>query len=237
MHKARTSARPWIKAIVLVLLLIVLAVLVWRRVPAEWFDPEWIKGFLRRLGFLAPIAYIVLRTIGVVVSFVPNAPLDIAAGLLFGPFWGTVYSLIGSEAGAIACFLLARALGREAIIRLLKRDITFSNRIAQRHMAYIILFARLEPVFSFALVSYGAGLTKMSLQAFSLSTLIGMTPGTILLNYYGKSLFTGVTPLMQVCLGLLLVVLLFVIPVWIRRRNPWGWYDKMTGGDRPKTGG
>ena len=55
-------------------------------------------------------------------------------------------------------------------------------------------------------------------------------PGTIILNYYGKSFFTGGI-LLQISLGLALVVLLFVVPVWIKRKNPWGWYDKMTGGD------
>ena len=34
-------------------------------------------------------------------------------------------------------------------------------------------------------------------------------------------------------LSFALVVLLFVVPVWIKRKNPWGWYDKMTGGDNP----
>ena len=70
-----------------------------------------------------------------------------------------------------------------------------------------------------------------SLRAFALSTLIGMAPGTIILNYFGKSFFTGGI-LLQILLGLLLVILLFVIPVWIRRKNPWGWYDKMTGGGK-----
>lgn len=220
-----------VKAAVLVLLLVTLGVLVWREAPPELFDPNWIEEFLAGGGRLAPLVYVLLRVVAIVVTVVPNAPLDIAGGMLFGPFWGTIYSLLGSEAGAIACFLLARHLGREAIARLLHRDITFSNRIARRHLAYIVLFARLEPVFSFALVSYGAGLTGMSLRSFALSTLIGMTPGTIILNYYGKSFFTG-SILLQISLGLVLVVLLFVVPVWIRRKNPWGWYDKMTGGGK-----
>lgn len=218
-----------VKAALLVLLLVLLGVLVWREAPQELFDPGWIEGFLEGAGRLAPLVYVFLRVIAIVVTVVPNAPLDIAGGMIFGPFWGTIYSLLGSEAGAIACFLLARHLGREAIARLLHRDVTFSDRIARRHLAYIVLFARLEPVFSFALVSYGAGLTGMSLRAFALSTLIGMTPGTIILNYYGKSFFSG-SILLQISLGLVLVVLLLVVPVWIRRKNPWGWYDKMTGG-------
>ncbi len=222
-----------VKAAVLVLLLVVLGVLVWREAPPELFDPGWIEAFLERAGMLAPPMYMFLRVIAIVVTVVPNAPLDIAGGMLFGPFWGTVYSLLGSEAGAIACFLLSRHLGREAITRLLHRDITFSSRIARRQLAYIVLFARLEPVFSFALVSYGAGLTGMSLRSFALSTLIGMTPGTIILNYYGKSFFSG-SILLQITLGLVLVVLLLVVPVWIKRKNPWGWYDKMTGGGKTR---
>jgi uncharacterized membrane protein YdjX (TVP38/TMEM64 family) len=219
-----------VKAAVLVLLLVALGVIVWYEAPPELFDPGWIEGFLKKAGWLAPLVYMFLRVIAIVVTVVPNAPLDIAGGMLFGPFWGTIYALLGSEAGAVACFLLARHLGREAITRLLHRDITFSNRIAQRQLAYIVLFARLEPVFSFALVSYGAGLTRMSLRSFALCTLVGMTPGTIILNYYGKSFFTGGI-LLQLSLGLALVVLLFVVPVWIKRKNPWGWYDKMTGGN------
>lgn len=227
---------PWVKAAALVMLLIALGFLFWRVVPTEWLDPQWLGKYLEGMGRLAPIGYVLLRVAAILVTVVPNAPLDVAGGLLFGPFWGTVYSLLGSEAGAIACFLLARFLGREAITRVLQRDISFSDRIARRHLAYVVLFARLEPIFSFVLVSYGAGLTKMSLRAFALSTLVGMTPGTVILNYYGRSFFSG-NIVVQIILGLVLVVLLFAIPVWIKRRNPWGWYDKMTGGNNVKPEG
>ena len=216
------------KAVILVSLLAIAGVVVWKNTPPELFSPTWITEFLGQAGWLAPLFYMFLRVIAVVVTVVPNAPLDIAGGILFGPFWGTVYALLGSEAGAIACFLIARHMGREAITRLLHRDITFSNRSARSQLAYIILLARLEPVFSFALVSYGAGLTMMTLRSFALSTLIGMTPGTIILNYYGKSFFSG-SLLLQISLGLTLIVLMFAVPLWIKRKNPWGWYDKLTG--------
>ncbi len=228
MRNSVKNILPWIKATVFVLILLVLGVLVWRAVPPELFDPDWIAIYLQELGWWAPFAYILLRVVAIMVTVVPNAPLDIAGGILFDPFWGTIYSLLGSEAGAIVCFLLARYLGREAITRLLHREITFYDRIADRHLAFVVLFARLEPIFSFALVSYGAGLTRMSLRAFALSTLVGMAPGTIILNYYGKSFFSG-NILLQIFLGLAFIILILVIPVWIKRKNPWGWYDKMSG--------
>jgi len=220
MGKTGKDIALWAKPALLVVLLVVLSVLVWRELPPEWLDSRWLEAWINSMGMLAPLAYILLRTVAIVLTVVPNAPLDVAGGVLFGPFWGTVYSLLGSEAGAVACFLLARAMGREAITRLLHRDITFSDRYPQRQLVYIVLVARLEPVFSFALVSYGAGLTGMSLRSFALGTLVGMTPGTVLLNYYGKTFFTGVTLWQQISMGLALVVVLLVIPVWIRRKSP-----------------
>jgi len=206
-----------IKASLLLLLLLILGISVWRMAPPVLFDPGWIEDVLEDLGWMAPIAFVLLRVAAILVTVVPNAPLDIAGGMIFGPFWGTVYSLLGSEAGAIACFLLAQHLGREAISRLLHRDITFKSPIASRHLALAVLFARLEPVFSFALVSYGAGLTSISLRAFAIATLIGMTPGTVILNYYGKSFFSGGL-LMQICFGLSMVILLLMIPIWLKRK-------------------
>ena len=94
-----------IKAAVLLLLLVTLGILVLRETPPELFDPEWIEEYLAEGGRLAPLVYVLIRVVAIVVSVVPNAPLDIVGGMLFGPFWGAVYSLLGSEAGAIACFL------------------------------------------------------------------------------------------------------------------------------------
>jgi uncharacterized membrane protein YdjX (TVP38/TMEM64 family) len=216
----------WVKAALLVVLLVVFCALVWRELPPKWLDSRWLEDWITSMGVLAPLAFILLRTVAIVLTVVPNAPLDVAGGVLFGPFWGTVYSLLGSEAGAVACFLLARTLGHDAITRLLHRDVTFGDRFPQRQLAYIVLIARFEPVFSFALVSYGAGLTGMSLRAFALGTLVGMTPGTVLLNYYGKTFFTGVTLWQQISLGLALVVVLLAIPVWIRRKNPEWLHEK-----------
>ena len=46
------------------------------------------------------------------------------------------------------------------------------------------------PVFSFDIVSYGAGLTKMSLKAFALATLVGMAAPTFAFTYLGSAVVT-----------------------------------------------
>lgn len=78
-----------------------------------------------------------------------------------------------------------------------------------------MFFSRLLPVVSFDVVSYGAGLTKMSLAKFSLATFLGMLPLTFIYNYFGSAVIRSRT--LTVALAMVLVALFFVIPVWIER--------------------
>jgi uncharacterized membrane protein YdjX (TVP38/TMEM64 family) len=61
------------------------------------------------------------------------------------------------------------------------------------------------------MVSYGSGLTMMSLRPFSLATFLGMLPLTFAYNYFGAAILTASrgTVLMM---GALLVLFLFWFP-------------------------
>ena len=58
----------------------------------------------------------------------------------------------------------------------------------------------------------------------------------MLLNYFGKTFFTGVSLVQQIILGLAMVALLLAIPVWIRRSRP-EWWDNGTKETDPPEGG
>ncbi|MGD0586324.1 MAG: hypothetical protein ABSA86_11215, partial [Oryzomonas sp.] len=66
------------KAALLAVLLVVLCVLVWRDLPSEWLDSRWLEARIKGMGILAPLAYILLRAVAIVLTFVPNDPLDVA---------------------------------------------------------------------------------------------------------------------------------------------------------------
>lgn len=52
--------------------------------------PEGICDWLDGLGAWAPLVFIVLMTVAVVISPIPSVPLNIAARLAFGFIWGMV---------------------------------------------------------------------------------------------------------------------------------------------------
>jgi len=72
-------------------------------------------------------------------------------------------------------------------------------------------------VVSFDVVSYGAGLTKMSLPVFVLATSIGMIPLTFLYNYGGSVIRINIW--MSVLIGGVVVLLFFIFPTLIERHN------------------
>ena len=154
-------------------------------------------------------------------------PIDLAAGAAYGPFWGAVYVLIGAEVGAIISFLIGRALGRDVLSRWLKSDITFCEQCSDHHLIGLMIVARLVPVFSFDIVSYGAGLTKMSLKAFALATFVGMAPPTFALTYLGSAVMTVQWPLMLT--GGLLVVAFLLLPKWIMNHQSSWWVRVIQG--------
>lgn len=178
---------------------------VWQR------HPPWVPTHYAPLRCpLAPIVYMGLMALAVIISPIPSLPLDIAAGAVFGPLRGAMYAVLGAEVGAITSFFIGRAVGREVLTRLLHINIAFCEKCSDRHLAIFVFLSRLTPIFSFDLISYGAGLTNMSIRVFALVTLLGMIPPTLALTYAGSYVSSGAW--LAIVLGLAIVALLLLIP-------------------------
>jgi len=210
----------WFKLSLLVLLFGMMGLLAWKSDLQDWTDPILIAGLFEEWGSL-----MLVMAGAVVISPIPSVPLDAAAGAFFGPFLGTAYSLLGAEAGALISFFITRALGKETIARWLKSDIGFCEKCSERNLFIVILLARLLPVFSFDLVSYGAGLTRISLRGFAIATFLGMIPPTFAFNYFGSGIFSGSG--YTIFLGGLILVLALLAPRWLKLYNPWGLYSRL----------
>lgn len=193
-------------------------------------DPDRLISALESMGSLGPVVFMGLMTLAVVISPIPSLPLDIAAGIVFGPFWGMVYAVTGAEMGAIISFLIGRTLGREVLGRLLKTNVTFCEKCSDHHLMGLIFVARLLPIFSFDIISYGAGLTKMSLKVFAIATLLGMIPPTFALTYLGGSVPTLQWPI--ILSGLLLAGLFLWLPKLILK-NRSSWWVRLIQGEMP----
>ncbi len=186
---------------------------------------ESAKKIIMSYGIISPIVYMLIMAIAIVVSPIPSVPLAVASGALFGPALGTIYSLIGAETGAIISFYIARVFGRVFVERILHRHIIFCDSCTEKYIAYFIFFSRMLPIFHFDIISYGAGLTKITLKKFAVATFFGMVPMTFLFVYYGKVIFLG--NLFSIAFTILLIIAIFLVPVLIKKYNILSLKDKI----------
>ncbi len=181
---------------------------------ANALDPARLEAWIGEAGPLAPVLYVVVMA-AAVISPLPTVPLDLLAGRLFGPLAGTLYSVIGATFGALVSFQLARWLGRDFVARFLKGHIHFCQRCSDRLLSKIVFLGRLLPIAPFDLVSYGAGLTKMSALKFAAASFVGMLPLTYVYNAAGALVFES--RWIAWVGGGTMLVLFFLLPYWIER--------------------
>jgi uncharacterized membrane protein YdjX (TVP38/TMEM64 family) len=170
---------------------------------AEWFEnPAQVKVEVLEWGLWGPIVFMVLYAVG--PSFlVPGAVMTIAGGLAFGTAWGSVYSLIGADVGALVAFGAGRFLGQSFVERAVgERFHSMLEKIA-KHGFQIIFYLRLVPVIPYNALNLLAGASPITFRDYFWASMIGMVPGTILFAFLGDALWHPLSP--KFFLALLLI--------------------------------
>lgn len=174
-------------------------------------DEQRLHAFLSDSGWYGPLCIIGLMTVAIVMSPLPSAPIAMAAGLAYGHTWGTLYVVIGSEAGALIAFGIGRLVGYDTLQKWfgekLKKARFFGS---QNLMMAAVFFSRLLPFVSFDIVSYAAGLTPLAFWRFAVATLAGIVPASFLLARFGSTLASGESK--QILLASLALGLLTLLP-------------------------
>ena len=152
-----------------------------------WYDritvPE-IQALVRSMGAWGPGMFMLLYAIGP-AFLLPGLPFDLAAGILFGPFWGTVYALVGATLGAAVAFLAARTVGRDWTEERLSGPLKRMKQGVDKGGWEFVAFMRLVPVIPFNLLNYALGLTRIRLVPYVLASFIFMAPSTAVYVYAG----------------------------------------------------
>lgn len=152
------------------------------------FQSEKLQNSLQRVGYWGPLLIIALMTAAIVMSPIPSAPIAVASGIAYGHAWGTLYVLIGSLAGAIIAFSIARMVGYDVMQKKFGDQIKYKFLNSGRHIMLVVLISRLIPFISFDIVSYAAGLTKISYTQFITATFAGILPASFLLAHFGNAM-------------------------------------------------
>jgi uncharacterized membrane protein YdjX (TVP38/TMEM64 family) len=218
-----TRSSAYVKLALLVLLLVVAGIVVRATPLGVYLTRDGIVAALQaaRGSLWAPLAYVIIYTVATALAL-PGSILTIAGGAVFGFGWGSVLTTIGANLGANAAFGLARELGRDGVERLIGARLKGLDAATQQHGFVGLLVLRLIPLVPFNALNFGSGLTAIRLRDYSLATVVGILPGTLVYTFFADALVQGSTQAsadartrLWIAAGLFLA--LTVVPIVARR--------------------
>ena len=145
------------------------------------------------LGFFGYLTAIGIQTAQVVIAFLPGEPIEIILGFLYGPFWGTVFCLIGIVIGTLIIYALAKLIGKPFLSLFIDvdklNDYRFLNSKAKKD--YIVFTLFFIPGTPKDILTYFVPFIKMHPIRFILISLFARIPSILTSTISGSSLSKG----------------------------------------------
>jgi len=176
-------------------------------------DPHQLKKVISSFGPSAPLAYILLQIIQVVIAPVPGGAVEFLGGYLFGVKAGFIYSMIGLTLGSWLAFSLARIFEKIAVEKFVSEQTRKKFNYLVEHEGAILSFILfLVPGFPKDALCYILGLTPMHIGIFLIISTVGRIPGTLMAILQGAKAFEHEYYTFGILLGAsALVILAFYI--------------------------
>ncbi len=196
-------------------------------------DRDQVEQFLAAFGRGAPLVFMLLQVIQVILAPVPGEATGFIGGYLFGSLKGFVYSSLALAMGSWINFSIGRFLGKRYVRRWIP-DKTLSrfDHLVQRQGVIVLFLLFVFPGFPKDYLCLFLGITAIPLKIFLLIASIGRMPGTLMLSLKGEFLFQE----NYLVLAILLAVTVVLAVVTIRyRESLYRWFEKLNGktdGDR-----
>ncbi len=185
----------------------------------SYLEQDTLRGLIQGYGTLSPLIYMLVYTLAPSL-FLPGLPITIVGGILFGPFWGVVYTITSATMGACVAFLISRYVARDWIAGKLKspRWRRLDQGVKQ-HGWKIVAFTRLIPLFPFNLLNYAFGLTNIKFMPYAIATFICMLPACIAFIVFSSSLQDIIKGKISSAflIGSVLIIAVSLIPIFYNR--------------------
>ena len=149
---------------------------------------EAMEQFLRQTGVLAPLCFLLLQTIQVVIPVVPGGVSCIIGVAMFA----------GMVTGSVISFLLARHYGQTFLLKFVSEE-TFQKYISWtekgKKFDIFFLLALILPGMPDDLLCLIAGLTSMSMKKYLVFTLLGRPFSLLAYSLGGALILENLTAL------------------------------------------
>ena len=182
--------------------LVVFIVLITAIVVATWptlsivFEPGGVETLIELITSQGPLGVLILlgmQLLQIIVAFIPGEVVQIAAGMMYGPLWGSVVILVGCVLSSMVVYELVHKLGAPFVRSMVgeKQLLKFRQFELSGKFGVTVFILFLIPGFPKDVLTYIVPLSDMNLRTFLLLSTIGRTPGVIISTYAAAGLADG----------------------------------------------
>ena len=156
-------------------------------------NPESVTEFVRGFGMLAPMIMVIIFILESIIAPIPGQVVTMAAGSLYGPIWGSLLAIFGVVLGSIFPFYISKIFGRPVVEKLVNpKQLEKADRFFNEKKGVLLfMLIRVLPIATFDVISYSAGLTKMSFAKYLVVTFIATIPKVLIYTNIGYFLVNG----------------------------------------------
>ena len=182
--------------------LVVFIVLITAIVVAIWptlsivFEPGGVETLIELITSQGPLGVLILlgmQLLQIIVAFNPGEVVQIAAGMMYGPLWGSVVILVGCVLSSMVVYELVHKLGAPFVRSMVgeKQLLKFRQFELSGKFGVTVFILFLIPGFPKDVLTYIVPLSDMNLRTFLLLSTISRTPGVIISTYAAAGLADG----------------------------------------------
>ncbi len=148
-----------------------------------------VARFLISLGPYSSAVFILLQALQVIASPIPGEIAGVVGGYVYGKVFGFTLSTVGLTLGSWIAFEVAHILGRPFVEKFVRKEVVEKFDFVTTNTGTMVCFLLfLLPGFPKDYLCYLLGLSRMSLNTFTIVSTIGRMPGTYFLTIQGASL-------------------------------------------------
>jgi uncharacterized membrane protein YdjX (TVP38/TMEM64 family) len=221
MEFVRKNAKLLIFCAVIVLILVLNHKFGWSKYLSDSENLAFLSDMIKEHFVLAALIYIGITVVACVALALPGVTFAILAGILFGPWWGTLFCLIATTAGAIIAFIIGRFFLQDSIKPMVEKNKTLKRLLFDdvgKSDIVLLAITRLVPIFPYNIQNFAYGITDMSLSHYSLYTFLFMIPGVALYTIGTAGFTSDGNKLLYFGIAGILLILVFFLGWFIRKK-------------------
>ena len=176
-------------------LMVIVVILIWPYIH-EAFEPGGLSRVIDDVRNAGPLGFLILlamQFMQIVVAFIPGEVVQMAAGMMYGPWLGAAVVLLGCTISSAFVFAVVHRLGAPFVRDMVPTKYLdkFNAFEESGKLSIVVFILFLIPAMPKDTFTYLVPLTNMRMRDFLVLSNVGRIPGIVISTYAANGLVDG----------------------------------------------